>query len=668
MPVTRRAAALARTKAFDPHAFVQDVAGEVETRLARDGETLKRCRALLAHIYARQSAFAYGEDALSRQFAPVDGAAPLGPLTRLECGDEYDCEQLWEELEMRNQPVCEHLRSVVDKHVQQSVLDDAEGETVQIEVDPKRSAFVVGDDDDEEDEGQDEEGEEDEDEAEQPTGILKKPKINLRESDEEESEGEEPNTKSKRRVQFAEKDDEESTVGEERDEDVEQEKDEEEGDDKSEDDAEDGFFSWTDFEKVGEIADQLESQGRLVESDSEDEDDGDEDAPLYSEKPGEGNGENARYDDFFDPPTNEKMSEENARALRRAEMFDDPSDDPDVEKTPLELARERMRETIEAMENASVAKKPWQLRGEVLADSRPKNSVLDANFEHDTALTSRAAYAAASAETIETLIKQRVRDGLYDDPVRVLPREYREKKERKELPEVSQEKPTVGLGELYAEEFAAERERVSKAAEAANTVQKEEDEEENELQKEVTKACKALCRKLDALASLHFTPSMPEETEEMEVKPNVPALAAEEAIPEAVSDAQLLAPGEVHRASKKDRVGELEKVKRDRKRNRRAVKKRVRELTKERTTRVRNEEAGDPELAEKRRAERALERRGKKRLAPETAQAKGGHYSKSNRFFAGLQQEVEGEIAKKKAKKTSREDEGRTRSAAALKL
>jgi len=99
-----------RKPAFDADAFVRDVFANPETEVKRDDAAVNKCRQLLGHIFAIQSSAAYGEDALKLQFAPKDKKdVPLGPLTRLEVGAVFDYDQLWEELEMRNVPVYQHI-------------------------------------------------------------------------------------------------------------------------------------------------------------------------------------------------------------------------------------------------------------------------------------------------------------------------------------------------------------------------------------------------------------------------------------------------------------------------------------------------------------------------------------------------------------------------------
>lgn len=644
---------------------VKAICANPESLLKRDEKLTSQCRVILGQVYAQQTAAVFGAKALKMQFAPRNkkqAGIPLGPLVRLGIDLVYDSEQLWEEMEMRNEAFCEFARTAVK---QQKTIYTQQLNASKDESNSSQVTEAIA--------------------KELPVSILKRPRQSDATDTVRGSSGDDDTTEQynvvQHRVRFADAlESDVDSVSDSNEESENEEKSKEKPESsKTPKDLEDGFFSLADMEAFADEAETLAIDGKLMATDDVEEDD--EDEVLKFKKPSSEESEGRqglRYDEFFAPPANENMDEENARALKRANLFDTGSDEESAEggdaeeQTPLQRSRAEIRKTIEVMEDAAVGKKPWELRGEVHGDARPKNSALDSNFEHDIALQNRAKIAPQSAEVIEDIIKKRIVDRLFDDVVRPLPRDYEEaKNSKKELPAVSQEKPTEGLGDVYAREYLEQREKLSKAAEAADVVTKEEGPEETELQKEVNTLFSKLCTKLDALTSLHFTPTGPTIPEEMTVKPNVPALAAEEAIPEAVSDAALLAPHEVHKANKKEKVGELEKIKNDRRRSRRATKKRLASLTKERTVVQTQKEQADPLLAEKRRAERALDRRGKK-LKPSKksdlpgGRPKSGDYSRSNRFFSQLQDTVTAEISAKKPNAAATENNHK--SAAELKL
>lgn len=635
--------------------FSQAVA-KPEMFLARDRAISNLCRAVMRDAYLEQSAAEFGAGMIDREFAPQRRGKklpPLGPLMRLEAGEDFDCEQLWEEVELRNRPLTAYMHRAIRTQValeQERHLKERQGEkataTEVVGVKDSRDiddsaardpVHLTGGTDDVIDNG----------------GVNGSTVANgLVDGDASDSSDDDGNletverdSSSQKRVRF------EDDVGDD--------KDTRNADDQV--DLEDGFLNIADMEAFADEAEHLALQGKLIASDDEEEaairandsdPDADEDGIVGRPRVKNANAR-IRYEDFFDPPQEDDLSGEAARALRRAEMFDggsDESSDDEQEPTPLETSRAKMRATIEAIEEANTGKKPWQLRGEVVAHARPKDSLLDADLEHDIAARPRLIVTPETTESVEELIRQRIFDRLYDDVVSILPVEYEEakRKKKKDAPEVSQEKAGEGLGDLYAREFVEQREKVSKAADAAGLVKKDEDPAETVEQVEVNKLYKRLCIKLDSLASLHFTPSTPKASEEMEVKPNAPALAAEEAIPEAVSDGALLAPREVHVADKKELQGEVETTTEERRRRRRSKKRQISNQNQAHAASERAQELADPVLGEKRRAERALERRGKKTKKIKNVgggrdkKEKSGDFSKSNRFFARMQESGSG--------------------------
>merc|ERR1712194_197712 len=126
------------------------------------------------------------------------------------------------------------------------------------------------------------------------------------------------------------------------------------------------------------------------------------------------------------------------------------------------------------------------------------------------------------------------------------------------------EKSKEGLGELYEQEY---REEVM-----GEVKEDQLDQEEIEIQEQLTR----LCYSLDALSNFHYAPKPPQPV--METRANVPAVAMEEAVPMAVSDAAMLAPEEVSarnaHTSDFSHKGEDELTKEERRSRRNAKKKR----------------------------------------------------------------------------------------------
>ena len=72
---------------------------------------------------------------------------------------------------------------------------------------------------------------------------------------------------------------------------------------------------------------------------------------------------------------------------------------------------------IEQIEDEMMNPKQWQMTGEATAHERPLNSLLDVHLDFNAATKLPPAITKETTNKIEELIKQRVLDELFDDPV-----------------------------------------------------------------------------------------------------------------------------------------------------------------------------------------------------------------------------------------------------------
>jgi len=94
--------------------------------------------------------------------------------------------------------------------------------------------------------------------------------------------------------------------------------------------------------------------------------------------------------------------------------------------------------------------KEWQLTGEARAKDRPKDSLLAVHLDFNTATKLPPTITKETTSAIETLIKQRVLDELFDDPVLLKGQVKKRLNDKKELDFT---KNKSGLGEMYADDL-----------------------------------------------------------------------------------------------------------------------------------------------------------------------------------------------------------------------
>jgi U3 small nucleolar RNA-associated protein MPP10 len=262
----------------------------------------------------------------------------------------------------------------------------------------------------------------------------------------------------------------------------------------------------------------------------------------------------------------EKELEESSDEIE-AEENDNGNDETSNKLSNYAERSSKLEVMTKELEKDLLAEKPWQMVGEAKATQRPTNSLLEVTPTFEFATKMAPMITAEHTVSIEDVIKRRILAEDWDD---VIPRELPDiglDKRNGELPEVSQEKSKLSLGELY------EREYLKKATGYdADKVEKETEEEK--VKNEMKMLFANLCSKLDALSNYHFAPRPV--ADEAEVKSSAtPAVAMEEVLPLHVSDAQAMAPEEIF-ANKKGRQsvlhGESEMNQTDRKRLRQSKK------------------------------------------------------------------------------------------------
>ncbi|CAF0835961.1 unnamed protein product [Didymodactylos carnosus] len=313
---------------------------------------------------------------------------------------------------------------------------------------------------------------------------------------------------------------------------------------------------------------------RNSEVDTDDDFDLDEDDDLLLPDAEQG----TMYEDFFDPPKTIKSKEKKEKKQKRAiddqaeiDNFKDKIDDDDQNdlegKSDFEKHQIQLKKQIKSIEEEMLSAKPWQLSGETDSYKRPENSLLEEYLQFDRNTRLPPVITTDTTNSIEQLVKQRIRDKAFDDVVRKKKTaEDANAKTYKKDVILEHEKSKMSLAQVYEKEYVKQQTH-------------EEIEKKDERHETIRKMLQKLFVEFDALSNFRFTPRPP--VPEVTVVNNLPAIMVEEIVPTTVNDATLLAPEEVHIRPKGDVKSATEKTKTDKKHDRRLLKQKRKEKAQE---------------------------------------------------------------------------------------
>lgn len=612
------------------------------------------------------------------------------PLEKLMINN-FDDEQIWQQLELQNEPILQHFQSAISETIEDediSLLPESEEQECEEDV---MELEAAGQEDLEQDleEEEVEEAEEEEvsdlsaDDPDADQRATNSSKLHLRESPDFSDENSdldfdisklERQSKVQSRVPKPKQKPIEKSIVDDKFFKLSEmetflenmEKEEEHRDDQEEDDVDffedvdsdedEGLFGGQDL-KSGKSSRNLKYKDFFdpVESDEDVasvHDDGNELASNGEEEIAEGEESISETDedDDLEESGDSKQHKETSKRVTFALPNDEDTEDKNVlnvqkdsdeVKSSFEKRQEKMNEKIASLEKELLEKKPWQLQGEVTAQKRPENSLLEETLHFDHAVRMAPVITEETTLQLEDIIKQRIRDQAWDDVVRKeKPKE--DAFEYKKRLTLDHEKSKLSLAEIYEQEYI-------------KLNQQKTAEEENPEHVEIQKMMDSLFLKLDALSNFHFIPKPP--VPEIKVVSNLPAVTMEEVAPVSVSDAALLAPEEV---KEKNKAGDIktaaEKTATDKKRERRKKKYQKHLKIKEKEKRRRLLEKSNPDQAGRYTKAVASEKlkqltkTGKASLLKDEGKDKA--LKSSQAFFSKLQDQVKMQISN--AKKTEK--------------
>ncbi|CAF3838991.1 unnamed protein product, partial [Rotaria sordida] len=345
--------------------------------------------------------------------------------------------------------------------------------------------------------------------------------------------------------------------------------------------------------------------------------------------------EDATYDEFFDPPTEtkqkkkkkkEKIETENNHVDNdQDEENKEEADDEDIDlenKSEFEKQQIHLKRQIKSIEKDMLSTKSWQLTGEIEGHKRPENSLLEEYLQYDRTTRLPPVITTETTDSIEDLIKQRIRDKAFDDVERKKKTLHDNEAQayKKEIV-LEHEKSKMSLAQVYEQEYMKKQ--------TNDKTEKKDERHEN-----IRQIMQNLFIDLDALSNFRFTPKPP--IPEVTVINNLPTILVEEVVPTTVNDSTLLAPEEVHIRPKGDIKADSERTDTDKKHARRLLKHKLKLKSKTQPTKTNPEEQ---EKEEKRNLLKKLgkmknvriEKTDKKRSSEKTARS-------STKFFQQLQQ------------------------------
>ncbi|VDP91493.1 unnamed protein product [Echinostoma caproni] len=214
-----------------------------------------------------------------------------------------------------------------------------------------------------------------------------------------------------------------------------------------------------------------------------------------------------------------------------------------------EALQEQLEWETGRMEERMLDEKPWYMKGEIVAQERAENTVLEEHL--DVQRHGKFKPPPANEDAIQDFIKKAIKEQSYDSPTFKRKEQLPQKAQSTIVQDVTQKSLVEDYENLLAKNNILEKEQ--------------EDPVKNAIQKEISELFEAL----DSLSHLHFVPY--KHLPEVNVIQNQSALIMEEAGPTAIATGEMLAPEEICPPRGEVITGLSERTTTDKRRHRRKL-------------------------------------------------------------------------------------------------
>ena len=208
--------------------------------------------------------------------------------------------------------------------------------------------------------------------------------------------------------------------------------------------------------------------------------------------------ESIKFNQFFDAPKEKKNN-------KKENLSESESDNENHIFNQIKLIEEKM-----------LNKKEWNMKGEILSNERPKDSLLSNPMDFEVGLKPPPIPTKESTLNLEKIIKNRIKDDLFDDPI--LKKNY------------NLNNNNNNNEDDYELNFSKNKNGLSKEIEDFYSGNDKIEEKKEEIKKEIDELCLDLYKTFDILTNQNFEPYLNNQknNNNNDIIKNIPAIQIED--------------------------------------------------------------------------------------------------------------------------------------------